>query len=305
MTHPLGLSRSRVSVMGILNVTPDSFSDGGRFHDPARGVAAAVERAHAIARVGGAILDLGGESTRPGSDPVTIDEELARVVPVLEALPDDFPLPISIDTRRAAVADAAHARGATILNDTAALRDDPELAALAAERGMTVVLMHRRGTPATMQSDLDGGDAPYTDVVDEVRAFFEERVECALAAGIAREKLVLDPGIGFGKRFEDNDRLLAHLDDLRLPEIPLLVGASRKAFLGRFGALGDERRAEGSAAPADERLPSSLAVAAVCAAAGVEILRVHDVAATVGFLDALRTFTDAVRSDAASEGGSA
>ena len=255
------------AVMGILNCTPDSFSDGGQF--------AAVEAAHqqalAIAHAGGAILDVGGESTRPGSREVTVDEEISRVLPLLDALPAGYPLPISIDTRRAAVAERAISAGATILNDTAALRDDPELAPLAAEHDVTVILMHRRGVPETMQVGLD--ESTYDDVVDEVRAFFDERVQFALDAGIDRTRIVLDPGIGFGKRAEDNDRLLASLDRLRLEGIPLLVGASRKAFLARF----DDRAAS-------DRLPGSLAVAARCAEAGVEVIRVHDVPETVAFL---------------------
>ena len=258
------------AVMGILNVTPDSFSDGGRFNS----IASALSRAEQIAASGAAILDLGGESTRPGSDPVSIEEELARVLPILDAFRGEFPIPISIDTRRAAVALAAAERGATILNDTAALRDDPEIASVARERGLTVVLMHRRGVPRTMQS---GRVAPYADVVCEVRAFFEERVEAAIDAGIAREKLILDPGIGFGKRPEDNDHLMASLSELRLPGIPLLVGGSRKAFLGRF----DPRAAS-------SRLPGSRAVVASCAAQHVEYVRVHDVAETVAFLRTLR-----------------
>jgi dihydropteroate synthase len=269
------------AVMGILNVTPDSFSDGGSY-DRAE---VAIGQARAIAAAGAAILDVGGESTRPGSDEVPVAEELARVLPVLDGLAGSYPLPISIDTRRAEVAAAAADRGATILNDTASLRDDPELAAVAAERGMTVVLMHRRGTPATMQRGIDDGPPPYADVVDEVRAFLEERVAFAVEAGIPRERLVLDPGIGFGKRFEDNDRLLAELGRLRLPGVPLLVGASRKAFLGRFAAAGGGDPEDSAA-----RLPGSLAVAAVCARAGVEILRVHDVAETVALLEALAAF---------------
>ena len=262
--------------MGILNCTPDSFSDGGEFVAIDRARQQALQIAHA----GGTILDVGGESTRPGSREVTVEQEISRVLPLLDALPEGYPLPVSIDTRRAAVAERAVAAGATILNDTAALRDDPELASLAAEHDLTVILMHRRGVPATMQVGLDRTE-PYENVVEDVRAFFEERVAFALEAGIARNRLVLDPGIGFGKRPEDNDQLLACLDDLRFDGIPLLVGASRKAFLARF----DDR-------PASDRLPGSLAVAARCAEAGVEVIRVHDVAETVAFLrtwEAVRT----------------
>ncbi len=268
----------RPRVMGILNVTPDSFSDGGAFDDPTR----AGARARQIVSQGADLLDIGGESTRPGSDPISLDMELARVLPVLDRLGPDSPLPlsipISIDTRRAAVADAAAARGATILNDTAALRDDPEIAAVAAERGMTVVLMHRRGIPRTMQQSVS-----YDDLLTEVRAFFEDRVEAAIEAGIPRERIVLDPGIGFGKSALDNERLLAHLDRIRLPGIPLLVGASRKSFLARHGGQ-----------LAADRLPGSLAVAAVCARQSVEFLRVHDVAETVAFLRSLAAIEGSV-----------
>ena len=218
------------------------------------------------------------------------------MIPILDALGEEFPLPISIDTRRARVVEAAAARGATILNDTAALRDDPEIADVARAHGMTVVLMHRRGVPRTMQADLTGDRRGYDDVVAEVRAFFEERVGAAIEAGIPREKLILDPGIGFGKRPEDNDRLLAELATLRIGAIPLLVGASRKAFLARFN-----RPDEGST-PVDNRLPASLAVAAACQRAGVETIRVHDVRETVSFLDALATFERAKGSSAPRRG---
>jgi len=273
--------------MGILNVTPDSFSDGGACLDPAR----AVARARAIAEEGAGILDVGGESTRPGSEPVPLDEELARVLPVLDSLGGSLPLEISIDTRRAAVAAAAADRGATILNDTAALRDDPEIAAVAAERGLAVILMHRRGVPATMQRDAlerpRGGD-----IVAEVAEFFAERIEAALAAGIRRDRLLLDPGIGFGKRAEENDRLIAGLARLGALGLPIVVGASRKSFLSRFDAR-----------PAAGRLAGSLAVAAACARRGAAILRVHDVAETVAFLRTLAAIEAAGSDDGTAAAG--
>lgn len=278
--HPLNSAAARLPVrmprvMAILNLTPDSFSDGGAcFRAGGVDVEAALARARACVTAGADALDLGGESTRPGSQPVSVDEELARVLPVLDALRSNCPVPISIDTRRALVAAAAHARGATILNDTSALCDDPELAAVAAERRMQVVLMHRQGVPATMQQ------APrYDDVVAEVRAFLEERVAAACAAGIAEERLILDPGLGFGKRLEDNTRLLAALPRLRIRALPLLVGASRKSFLDRLPGV--------ALRPAAERLPGSLACAAVAALQGAEWVRVHDVEATVEFLRTL------------------
>lgn len=268
----------RPQVLGILNLTPDSFSDGGVY---AAGDAA-MARAFEIAREGADILDAGGESTRPGSEEVPLDEELRRILPLLDAIAGELPIPISIDTRRATVAAAAAERGASILNDTSALRDDPEIAAVAAELRLRVVLMHRRGIPRTMQ------EAPrYDDLIGEVRAFLEERVEAALEAGIEESHLILDPGLGFGKRPADNFRLVANLEGLRVRSIPIAVGASRKSFLAAF----DPR-------PPRERLPGSLAFAASAAAAGADLLRVHDVAETVCFLDTLCAIEDAREEEA-------
>ncbi len=276
----------RPAVWGILNVTPDSFSDGGEFTSPER----AESHARALVSAGADVIDLGGESTRPGSEEVSVDTELARVLPVLDRFGPDFPVPISIDTRRAEVAAAAAERGATILNDTAALRDDPEIAQVAAEFRLHVVLMHRRGVPKTMQSSLGQIDRPYEDVIEDVRAFFEARVEYAVSAGISRADLILDPGIGFGKRPEDNDHLIARVSELRLPGHQLLVGASRKRFLARFDQ-----------GEASDRIGGSLAVAAVCAQSGVDHLRVHDVERTVSFLRTMRAFsmaqTDRVKNE--------
>ncbi len=260
-------------VLGILNVTPDSFSDGGVNRDPA----VAVARAHEIAEAGADALDVGGESTRPGSDEVSVASELERVIPVLDALGDDYPIPISIDTRRAAVLEAAVARGVTILNDTAALRDDPEIGHVAAQSNVRVILMHRQGTPATMQV------APrYDDSVAEVRAFFEERVDAARSAGIAHDRLILDPGLGFGKRPRDNFELMRALPQLQVDGLPMLVGASRKSFLGMF----DDR-------PSADRLPGSLAFVAASRSRGAAWVRVHDVEETVAFLRTL----DAIDAD--------
>lgn len=263
--------------MGILNVTPDSFSDGGSVTDTsgAVDVGAAVSRARQIVDSGADVLDVGGESTRPGAAPVPVDIECARVLPLLEALRaeygGEFPIPISVDTRRARVAAEAAARGTRIINDTSALRDDPELAAVVAAEGLDVVLMHRQGTPETMQDD-----PRYDDVVAEVRAFFDERVAAATAAGISTERIILDPGLGFGKERDDNYRLVAALTELRVKGLPMLVGASRKSFLDRFHPV-----------PFAERLPGSLAFAAAAAQVGAEWVRVHDVAETVAFLRTL------------------
>ncbi len=263
-------------MLGILNVTPDSFSDGGSFAAPD----AAIARAHAMAAEGADGVDIGGESTRPGAPEVAEDEELARVLSVLEALGAGFPALISIDTRRARVAEAAARHGARMVNDTSALRDDAALAAVVAAHGLELVLMHRKGTPKTMQQ------APhYEDLLGEVRAFFEERVRFALDAGIAHERLILDPGLGFGKRPEDNYALAANLRALSIDGLPMMLGASRKSFLARF----DPR-------PAPERIPGSLAFAAMAFAAGAAWVRVHDVGATVSFLDTLAALHDAEES---------
>ncbi|MFN0059716.1 MAG: dihydropteroate synthase [Planctomycetota bacterium] len=270
------LRAQRLRVLGILNVTPDSFSDGGHYLD----VRAAVTHAHDLRAAGADAIDIGGESTRPGAAEISVDEELARVVPVLDELRRDG-LPISIDTRRHEVARAAADRGATMLNDTAALRDDSRLAVLAAERELTVVLMHRQGRPLTMQV------APrYTDLLNDVRGFFAERVAAALAAGIRRDRLVLDPGLGFGKSREDNYRLMAHLDYLAVEDLPMMVGASRKSFL-RQPPFAVPRGNDGDGAPPSERLPASLAFVAAAYVLGASWVRVHDVAATVRLIETL------------------
>ncbi len=246
--------------MGIVNVTPDSFSDGGRYlskHD-------AIAHGEALAEAGADLLDLGGESTRPGSRSVSVTEEQDRVVPVIEALARRVDLPLSVDTTKSEVAQAAFLAGATIVNDTSAGWDDPRLLPLIAEQGLGVVLMHRRGTPRTMQ------DAPqYQDCVAEVCSELGEALRRALAAGIREPQIVVDPGIGFGKRLEDNLALIRGLADLRQLGFPILLGVSRKSFLGQL-----------TGKTAAERDPASHAVHVWAASRGVEILRVHDVAGT-------------------------
>ncbi len=255
------LPGGRTAVMAILNVTPDSFSDGGRYDT----VPAALEHTRRLIAEGADLIDVGGESTRPGSSPVPAAEERARVVPVIEALRAEMDLPISVDTTKAEVAAAALAVGADMVNDVSGGRFDDGMLPLVAARGAAIVLMHMQGVPATMQ------DAPsYGDVVGEVRAFLAERVAAGRAAGIPDGRLWIDPGIGFGKRAEHNLALLAALE--RLVELghPVVVGASRKGFLGAVGG-GDTVEA---------RLPASLAAAVLAAAAGARVVRVHDVAAT-------------------------
>ncbi len=247
-------------LMGIVNVTPDSFSDGGRWLD----VDAAVAHGLQLVAEGAAILDVGGESTRPGAAPVAADEEIGRVVPVIQRLREaGADAVLSVDTTKAAVAAAALDAGATYVNDVTALRGDPELASLVADRGATCCLMHMQGEPRTMQ------DAPrYTDVVDEVRAFLEARVAVAVAAGIPEARIQVDPGIGFGKTVEHNLQLLARLDELVALGLPVVVGTSRKSFLGRLTGRTD---------PAD-RLAATIATNVLALRAGARVLRVHDVA---------------------------
>lgn len=261
--------------MGILNVTPDSFSDGGRFIDVSR----ALEHAQRMIEEGAGMIDVGGESTRPGAADVSEQEEIRRVVPIIEALATRTSVAISVDTSKAAVMTAAVAAGASLINDVRALQEPGALEA-AARTDAAVCLMHMQGQPRTMQHE-----PRYDDVVGEVATFLEQRVGACLTAGIGRDRLVLDPGIGFGKRLEHNLSLLAHLPRLGRPGpnqgLPLLVGVSRKSMfqtlLGR---------------PVDERLAGGLAVATAAVLAGAAILRVHDVAQTVDAVkvaQALRT----------------
>ncbi|OJU84283.1 MAG: dihydropteroate synthase [Solirubrobacterales bacterium 70-9] len=242
--------------MGVVNVTPDSFSDGGLYLDPG----AAIEHGRELAADGAAILDVGGESSRPGAAPVAIDEELRRVVPVVEGL-RGLEVDISVDTSKAAVAAAALDAGATIVNDVTALRGDPEMAALVADRDAGLVLMHMVGDPRTMQVNPE-----YDDVVAEVRDFLAERLAAAVAAGVEGSRIWLDPGIGFGKTDQHNFELLRGLDRLVALGRPIVVGTSRKSFIGR---------ADGS--EIDERLGGTIATSILAAAAGAAVLRLHDV----------------------------
>jgi len=252
----------RTLVMGVLNVTPDSFSDGGQFFS----IEAALERAGQLLREGADLLDVGGESTRPGAAPVPAEEEIRRVVPVIQRLAARVQTPLSIDTQKPEVARAALLAGASIVNDIAANRADDAMARVVAEFRAGYVAMHMKGTPATMQQS-----PAYADVVREVDDFFAERLARLELLGVRREQVVLDPGIGFGKTLEHNLRLLGALSHFARHERPVLLGVSRKSFLGKIADTENVL----------ERLPGALACAALAVRDGVQLLRVHDVRETV------------------------
>jgi dihydropteroate synthase len=263
----------RPSVMGVVNVTPDSFSDGGVNYDAVDAIAAARR----MAADGAALVDVGGESTRPGAEGVSADEELRRVLPVLDAVAGE--LPVSIDTAKAEVARAAIDLGAELVNDVTALRGDPALADVVAERGAYLCLMHMRGEPRTMQAD-----PRYEDVVSEVTAFLEERLRFAVAAGIPEERIALDPGIGFGKTVQHNFELVRRLDVILSLGRPVVIGLSRKRSLGRV--LGDPEAVTGS-------LAASIGAAVAAYERGATILRVHEVREHVDALVVARAVADA------------
>jgi len=253
----------RTLVMGVLNVTPDSFSDGGKFLDPQR----AVEHALEMERAGADLLDIGGESTRPGSTGTAAETELARILPVLEGLHGALKIPIAVDTRKSQVAEASISAGAQIINDISGLRFDPRIAEVAHRRGVPLILMHLRGEPATMQKGLFARDV-MKDVVQGLRASIRK----ARAAGVRKSQIVIDPGIGFGKSFEQNYELLRKLPELAKLGYPLLVGTSRKGFLGATLAR------NGRPAPPEERLWATAATMTASILGGAHIVRVHDVA---------------------------
>lgn len=249
----------RTAVMGVLNVTPDSFSDGGKWLEPKR----AVEHGLEMVEQGATIVDVGGESTRPNADPVSESEELARVLPVIEALATRIDVPISIDTRKATVARAAVDAGASIVNDT--LGEEGSVAEVAAETGAAIVVMHSRGTPQTMRSLVD-----YGDLVEDVRAFLQAAAERVSALGIADDSIVLDPGFGFAKSPEQNLHLLGHLERITDLEHPVLSGTSRKSFIGAVLDL-----------PEGDRLEGTIATTVISVMKGARLVRVHDVAPVV------------------------
>lgn len=258
---------SRTYIMGILNATPDSFSGDGLGGD----LDAALHLAESMVAAGADLLDVGGESTRPGARPIGLDEELTRVVPLIEALARRLEIPLSVDTSRAEVARQALAAGAVMVNDVRALHGDPGLAGVVAASGAWVALMHNRRAEPTV--DHLGGHYPevqYGDVVRDTRAGLAEAVEAALAAGIARDRLIVDPGLGFGKTYAQNLELIRRMGELHTLELPLLVGASRKSFTGR-----------GQGLTVDQRLEASLAVLTLSVAGGADLIRVHDVEPSV------------------------
>jgi len=255
--HALDLSRT--AIMGILNITPDSFSDGGIFMEPQK----AIDHAAAMVEQGADIIDIGGESTRPGAEAVGLQQELDRVIPVLEFLAPNLEVPISIDTSKPEVMTAAREAGAGLINDVYALRADGALAAAAAT-GLPVCLMHMQGEPRTMQQQPQ-----YEDVVTEVTGFLQQRIDAAETAGIQRKKLIIDPGFGFGKNLDHNLALLRGLSALKSLGLPILAGLSRKSMIGM--ALG---------LPVEQRLNASIALALIAVSHGANILRVHDVRET-------------------------
>ncbi len=266
----------RALLMGVLNVTPDSFSDGGRYVDANN----ALHHAEEMLKAGADILDIGGESTRPGASPVSLETELRRTIPLIRAIKARFPCIISIDTSKAEVARQAIEAGAEIVNDVTALRGDPAMAEVCARTGVGVILMHMQGTPRTMQAN-----PTYADVVEEIRAFFGERAMAATTAGIAYQSLAFDPGIGFGKLLEHNLRILNELEALRIDNAPLAIGFSRKSFIAKILETEDLQA----------RKWPSVALTSLCREHGADVIRVHDVQECH---DALR-ITEAVIASAA------
>ena len=266
----LGLTK-RTHIMGVLNITPDSFSDGGLYYNREKAVNHGID----LARNGADILDIGGESTRPYSEKISIQEELDRVIPVIEELKKEIEIPISIDTYHSAVAGEALKAGASIINDISALRFDPELGPLAAETGVPIILMHMQGTPKTMQENPS-----YKDLISEIKAFLSAAVERACLAGVKREMIILDPGIGFGKTFDHNLQIIKKLSQFQSLKQPILLGSSRKAFIGKI--LDKE---------APDRDVGTMATITAGIMNGASIVRVHNVKMavdTVKIIDAIK-----------------
>lgn len=263
----------RPLIMGVLNVTPDSFSDGGRFLD----IDKATEHAFLMAESGADIIDVGGESTRPGSRGMTVEEELSRVIPVVERIAVKINVPISIDTKKSDVAERAVRSGASIINDVSGLESDARIAEIAGEHNCYLILMHMRGTPESMQESTE-----YDDIIGEISRFLRDAAQKAIGSGVPANRIIIDPGIGFGKSVEGNFVILKNLDRFLELGYPVLVGASRKSFIGK--ALGLE---------VDDRLDGSLAAACYAVLNGADIVRVHDVAETRRALTIIENITSA------------
>jgi dihydropteroate synthase len=263
------------AIMGVLNITPDSFSDGGKYFN----WGAALSRSRELIDEGADIIDIGGESSRPGSDPVSAEDELQRVIPMVKSIRQFSQVAVSVDTAKAEVARQALEAGADIINDISALRFDREMASVIKEYKAPVVLMHMLGEPKTMQ------DAPnYENCLAEIKLFFEERIEFCERNGIARQGIIIDPGIGFGKRLQDNVAILRHLDEFRSLGCFLMLGTSRKSFIGNITGIKDHP---------EKRIGGSIASALLGIEKGVDILRVHDVAPTVEAVKVFKTITEA------------
>ena len=264
--------RERVLVMGTLNLTPDSFYDGGRYPTNA----AAIEQALQMVEEGADIIDIGGESSRPGARPISAAEELERVIPVVEGIHRQTDILLSVDTTKGAVATKAIEAGASIVNDISALRFDPKMAGVVADRGVFIVLMHMKGRPETMQKGPS-----YNDPVEEIKAFLAGRIEVAISAGIPADRIIIDPGIGFGKRLSDNLAIIRALSRFSALDVPILIGLSRKSFLGDILNL-----------PAEERLEGTIAANAIAILNGADIIRVHDVKEGRRTADVVRALRD-------------
>jgi dihydropteroate synthase len=260
----------RTLVMGVINVTPDSFSDGGKFYDSN----VAITHAKHLVSEGADIIDVGGESTRPGSESVSLDEEMRRVIPVIEGISKDVNAPVSIDTCKSTVAKAALDAGACIINDISAMRSDPKIASVASEYSSPLILMHMQGTPKDMQKNPQ-----YDDIMEDIKKFLKARVDFAISKGVPRENIIIDPGIGFGKTLEHNYDIIRRLEELEQLNLPILIGTSRKSFIGNTLGL-----------DVDDRLEGTLATITMSIVNGADIVRVHDVK------EAVRTakMTDAI-----------
>lgn len=260
----------RTLVMGVINVTPDSFSDGGKFYDSK----VAITHAKHLVSEGADIIDVGGESTRPGSESVSLDEEMRRVIPVIEGISKEVNAPVSIDTCKSEVAKAALDAGACIINDISAMRSDPKIASVASEYSSPLILMHMQGTPKDMQKNPQ-----YDDIMEDIKKFLNARVDFAISKGVPRENIIIDPGIGFGKTLEHNYDIIRRLEELEQFNLPILIGTSRKSFIGNTLGL-----------DVDDRLEGTLATITISIINGADIVRVHDVK------EAVRTarMTDAI-----------